>query len=170
MAIKGAHNKHPQITPHLVVQNARAAVEFYRRAFGAEVVYESKLPFGDGMHFHVRLGGSVFMVTDEMPGGDDEESKNLPSRLRAPRSVGGTTALLEIYVDDADVSFDRAVREGAHPSLPMHDAFWGDRYGWVTDPFGHIWALATMKDILEPEEIEQRMAAMFGGACQPPCM
>lgn len=170
MAIKGAHNKHPQITPHLIARDARAAVDFYCRAFGAEVVYQSKLPFGDGMHYHVRLGGSIFMVTDEMPPGDEADPRKHPSPLRAPRTVGATTALLEIYVDDADASFDRAVREGAHPTLPVHDAFWGDRYGWVTDPFGHVWALATMKDIVTPEELEQRMAAMFGGTCQPPCL
>lgn len=165
MAIKGAHNKHPQITPHLVVKDARAAVDFYARAFGAEIAYQSKLPFGDGMHYHLRLGGSIFMVTDEMPGGEGESKEKTPSPLRAPRTLGGTTSVMEIYVDNADAAFDRAVKEGAHPTLPVHDAFWGDRYGWVTDPFGHIWAVATMKEILTPEELTERMAAAFGGSC-----
>lgn len=165
MAIKGAHNKHPQITPHLVVKDARAAVDFYARAFGVEVAYQSKLPFGDGMHYHLRIGPSIFMVTDEMPGGEGGASAKNPSPLRAPRSLGGTTSLIEIYVDDADKAFERAVREGGHPTLQVHDAFWGDRYGWVTDPFGHIWALATIQDIVTPEELAERMAAMLGGPC-----
>lgn len=165
MAIHGAHNKHPQITPHLIVRDARAAVDFYGRAFGATVAYSSKLPHSDGMHFHVRVGGSIIMVTDEMPSEDGSCHPQLPSPLRAPKSLGGTSMLLEMYVDDADKTFENAVAEGAHPTLPVHDAFWGDRYGWVTDPFGHIWAVATMKDIVTPEELDQRIAEMMN-QCQ----
>lgn len=117
------------------------------------------------MHFHVRVGGSLIMVTDEMPADESGERPAPPSPLRAPKSLGGTTMVLEVYVDDSDAAFERAAKEGAHPTLPIHDAFWGDRYGWVTDPFGHIWALATMKEILTPEEVEQRMAAMFDSVC-----
>ena len=160
---KALHNKHPQITPHLVVRDADGAVDFYKRAFGAEVAYSSKLPGGMGMHYHIRIGGTIVMVTDEGPSGPEDEQ--LPSPLRAPKSLGGTSMLLEVYVDDADASFARAVKEGAHPTLQVGDAFWGDRYGWVTDPYGHIWALATMKEILTPEELAEKMAAMFGDHC-----
>lgn len=168
MAIHGAHNRNPQITPHLVVRDARAAVDFYGRAFGAQVAYSAPMPWASGMHFHIRVGGMIVMVTDEMPcGGDAQEgAPRLPSPLMSPKTLGGTSMLLRLDVPDVDAAFKKAVDEGAHPTLNAHDTPWGDRYGWVTDPFGHIWALATIREVLSAEEVDRRVAAAYGAGCE----
>ena len=90
--------------------------------------------------------------------------------LQSPQSLGGTTAVFEILVDDVDAAYQKAVDAGATPVLPVSDCFWGDRYGWVRDPYGHIWALATVLEELTPEEVKRRMdqmmARMGEGRCE----
>lgn len=161
MAIKGARPANGSITPHLAVRNAKEAVEFYKRAFGAVELYSSALPFGCGMHFHLRIAKTLVMVTDEMPAElakkEGEESIDSQVVLQSPQTLGGTSMVLELIVDDVDASYRRAVEAGAVPTLPVSDQFWGDRYGWVTDPYGHIWALATVKEELTPEQVHERM-------------
>jgi uncharacterized glyoxalase superfamily protein PhnB len=168
MAIKGARPANGTITPHLVVRNAKEAVEFYKRAFGAVELYSSPLPFGSGMHFHLRVASTLVMVTDEMPPGmvekEGEESIDSQVVLRSPQSLGGTSMVLELIVDDVDAAHKRAVEAGAVPTLPVSDQFWGDRYGWVTDPYGHMWALATVKEELTPEQVQERMLRLMAEA------
>jgi uncharacterized glyoxalase superfamily protein PhnB len=163
MAIQGASPEERRVTPHLVVRDAERAVEFYRDAFGAIELYRSPLPDGVGMHFHIRIGDSLFMVTDEMTGGaNDEADQKFPVKLLSPQSLGGTSVVHELCVDDADAWYERAVDAGAIPVLPLGDAFWGDRYGWIADPFGHLWAIASILETLTPDEIEERIMNMHG--------
>lgn len=158
MAIKGARAEDGRVTPHLMVRGGRKAIEFYIRAFGATLLYESPLPGGQGLHAHMMVGRTMIMVTDEQP----PSSEGMTRGVAAPESLGATTTILECYVDDADAAYQRAIDAGAKAMLPLCDSFFGDRYGWVVDPFGHVWALATVKEELTPEEIQQRMVAAFG--------
>lgn len=141
------------ITPHLMVRDGAKAIEFYKKAFGAEEIMRMPSPDGKSiMHAELRIGDSLFMLGDEMP---------QMQRWVAPPSLNGTTVGMALYVADADKAFKRAVDAGASVSLPMADMFWGDRYGKVTDPFGHEWAIATHKEDLTPEEIGKRAEAFF---------
>jgi PhnB protein len=151
MAIKGGRPDSRQIAPHLIVRGGGRAVEFYKRAFGAEELYRSEMPSGIGLHAQLRIADSV------VPGSDENLQRHPEVRVGAPETLGGTGLLLELYVDDVDAWYQRAVQAGATPSMPPTDTFFGDRYGWVTDPFGHIWSLATVKEMLTPDEIAARM-------------
>lgn len=156
MAIQGAYGDKDRISPHLIVRNAPEALEFYKRALGAVELYRSPLPGGVGMHFHLRVGKSFVMLTDEAPPSDSHGIDSTIALL-SPQSLGGTTTVHEILVEDVDTAYTRAVDAGATPVLPVTDCFWGDRYGWVRDPYGHIWALATIVEELTPEEVQRRM-------------
>jgi PhnB protein len=155
MAIKGARAEDGRVTPHLMVRGGKKAVAFYTRAFGATVLYESPMPYGDGIHAHLQVGKTMIMVTDEYPPSPD----GMTLGVAAPESLGATTTILEYYVDDVDQAVQRAIDAGARPILPINDSFYGDRFGWVLDPFGHIWAVGTVKEELTPEEVHRRMAA-----------
>ena len=155
MAIKGARAEDGRVTPHLMVRGGRKAIDFYTRALGATVVYESAMPDGNGIHAHLRVGKTMIMITDErQPSGD-----GIVLGVAAPESLGATTTILEYYVDDVDLAIQRAIDAGAKPLLPVCDAFYGDRFGWVMDPFGHLWALGTVKEELTPEQVRERMVA-----------
>ena len=166
MSIKGAQPEHRRITPHLIVPDTDEAVEFYRRAFGAEVLYLAPLPNGKHLHGHLRIANTVVMLTQEDPQNPTGEAA---ARVGTPERLGGTTVILELYVDDVDVYVERAKKAGATEPLAVSDAFWGDRYGWVRDPYGYIWALATVKEELTPKQIEDRMMAAFSGASGAHC-
>ncbi len=141
------------VTPHLVVSDAAKAIEFYGRAFGAEEICRMEGPGGQGiMHAEIKIGDSIIMLCDEFPGME---------HLKAPSSLKGTTSTLNIYTEDVDKAHAKAVAAGASVSMPPADMFWGDRYGKVTDPFGHEWSLATHKEDLSPEEIGKRAEAFF---------
>lgn len=135
------------VTPYLVVNDAKAAIDFYRRAFGAKEVTKMDGPGGKIAHAELKIGDSMIMLSDEMPGGV----------ARAPRSLGGTTSGVFLYVDDVDSTFGKAVEAGGKVEAQLADMFWGDRYGRLTDPFGHSWSLATHKEDVAPQEMERRM-------------
>jgi PhnB protein len=158
MAIKGARPEDGRVTPHLMVRGGKKAIAFYTKAFGATLVYESVMPDGKGIHAHLRIGQSLILVTDEQPPSPD----GMMLGVAAPESLGATTTILEFYVEDVDVSYQRAVDAGARPVLPVCDAFYGDRSGWVMDPSGHIWAISTVKEELTPEQVHARMVAAHG--------
>ena len=145
------------VTPHLVIKNAGEAVEFYKRAFGAEEL--CRMPGPDGrtlMHAELRIGDSPVMICEELP----------DMGCRSPASLGGCSVTLTLYVEDADKAFQRAVNAGATATLPPKDQFWGDRYGKVRDPYGYDWAIAMHIEDVSPEEMQKRMATMFaGGGC-----
>ena len=132
------------VTPALVVRDAAAAIDFYKRAFGAEEIDRMLGPDGSIMHAEIKIGDSIIMLGEE----------NEQWGTRSPQSLGGVHGSLHIYVENADASVDRAVKAGASIRYPMEDAFWGDRYGKVTDPFGHEWGIATRVKNMTHEEME----------------
>jgi PhnB protein len=149
---EGAHT----VTPHLVVSGAAKAIEFYKRALGAEEKLRMAMPDGTVMHAEIRIGDSNVMLSDEMP-----PMPGQPGRYKSPVSAGCCTAAMMLYVSDCDAMFARAVREGCTVRTPMQDMFWGDRYGQVIDPFGHTWAFATHKEDVSVEEMKRRQQAMM---------
>lgn len=146
--------KHPipeglhTITPQLTVRGAAQALEFYKKAFGATEKARFPGPNGLIMHSSLKIGTSNFFVVDEMPG--------MPDSAGSPAKTGATTVVLNLYVEDCDKLFEQAVSAGAKAMMPLQDQFWGDRYGVVKDPFGHMWAIATHKEDLTPKELEER--------------
>jgi PhnB protein len=135
------------ITPHLVCAGAADAIEFYKRAFGAEEVMRLAGAKGKLMHASVRIGEANVMLVDELP-----EWGSL-----SPLTLGGSPVTIHLYVSDVDAFVDRAVKAGALLRMPVADMFWGDRYGIIEDPFGHKWSVATHKKDMTGEEIEEAM-------------
>jgi len=139
------------VTPHLTFDNAVQAIEWYKEALGAEEVARIVGPDGKILHAEVRIGDSPIMLNDAMMGG------------KGPKAIGGSPASLWIYVEDCDALFNRAVAAGAQvvggPMGRMADQFWGDRCGTFTDPQGYSWTIATHKEDLSRQEMEQRQEA-----------
>jgi PhnB protein len=155
--IKAVPEGHHTLTPHLIVKGASEAIEFYKKAFGAEEI--TRLPGPDGksiMHAALKIGDSRLFLVDEFP-----QMGSL-----GPKSIGGTPVFIHVFVEDVDTIFNQAVAAGAEVLMPLVDAFWGDRYGQLVDPFGHKWSLATHKEDLTPEEIGKRAQAAFGECAQ----
>ena len=152
MAVKAIPDGYHTATPYLIVDDAGKAIEFYKKAFGAEEKTRMNGPDGKSiLHAELQIGSSRIMLNEEFPGMGPKSAK----------SLGGSPVVLHLYVEDVDALYDRAVKAGATPSYPVNDAFWGDRYGQVTDPFGHTWSLATHKEDLTEEEIMKRAADWF---------
>ena len=141
------------VTAYLTVDNAAAAIEFYRNAFGAQELLRLPMPDGAGGeklgHAEVKIGDSRLMLSDEWPG----------MGALGPKSRGGASASFLIYVPDVDRAFQRAIDAGGSADQQVADQFWGDRMGTVTDPFGHKWMLATHVEDVPPQELQARMAA-----------
>jgi PhnB protein len=140
------------ITPYLSLDDASSAIEFYKRAFGAEETVRMPSPDGRVMHAEMRIGDSVFMLSDMF-----EQSQGKP-----PKELGGTTMGLLLYVEDVDEMYKQALDAGATSTQEPEDMFWGDRFSRVTDPFGHDWQLATHVEDVAPEEMEERAKAAMG--------
>jgi uncharacterized glyoxalase superfamily protein PhnB len=155
MAVEGSVPQPGVIVPHLVVRDAAEAVDFYMRAFAASVLYRSPSPSGAGEHIHLKVWSSLVQVSTEEPAQRRERVEG--ALLASPETLAGSTCVFQIGVEDVDEAYKRAVDAGAAPALPPTDMFWGDRYGWVRDPFGHVWAFATVKEVLTPREIERRL-------------
>jgi len=140
---------HHTVTPQLTLDNAAQAIDWYKKALGAEEVARAVGPDGKIMHAEVKIGDSLIMLND--PVGPNSKT---------PRSFGGSPASLWVYVADSDSLFNRAVTSGARvldgPMGKMSDQFWGDRAGAFTDPYGYIWTVATRKEDLTPQEMKQR--------------
>jgi PhnB protein len=137
------------MTPQLTLDNAAETIEWYKRALGAQEISRGLGPDGKIMHAELRIGNSPFMVNDVMPG------------MKGPQALGGSPASLWLYVDDSDALFKRAVDAGAQVQMPMDNQFWGDRAGAVADPAGYSWWIATRKEDLTHDEIQQRAAEFF---------
>jgi PhnB protein len=144
------------VTPYLVVRNGSDAIDFYKRAFGAREVGRMPGPDGKIMHAALRIGGAAVFLADENP----------QMGSRSPQSLGGASGSLHLYVPNVDAAFKRAVDAGAQVGMPVTDMFWGDRYGKVTDPFGHEWGLATHKEDLTSAQVKKRAEAFFKQAGQ----
>lgn len=139
------------VTPYLLIQGAAEAMEFYGKAFGATEILRLTSPDGRIAHGEIRIGNSHVMLADEHPEMD----------FLGPRSRGGTTVSLLIYVENADQVFEQAIRAGATELRPLCDQFYGDRSGVVTDPWGHVWSIAMRIENLTPEEIQQRFQELY---------
>ena len=153
-------NETPTLTPHIVCAGAADAIEFYKAAFGAEELI--RIPADDGkiMHAAIAIDGAMLMLVDE----------NRDWGIQSPLSLGGSPVTLHLNVPNADAAIERAVAAGATVTMAAHDAFWGDRYGQVKDPFGHSWSIAhPLRDRVMSED-ELRAAAQdatCGQAAEP---
>ena len=148
-AAKPVPDGYHTITPQLTLDNAAQTIEWYKKALGATELSRSAGPDGKIMHAELRVGDSRFMVNDTMPG------------AKGPKAFGGSPASLWVYVNDSDALFNRAVAAGATVQMPLADQFWGDRCGAIVDPEGYSWTIATRKEDLTPEELDQRAQEFF---------
>ena len=147
MAVQPIPKGYHTLTPYIAVDDASAAIEFYKRAFGATERGDAmRMPDGSIAHAELQIGDSVLMLSDPFPQGT----------VQAPKTVSGTTSSLLFYVEDVDAALQRAVDAGATLTQPAEDQFWGDRWGTIMDPFGHHWQIATHIEDLTPDEMEQR--------------
>jgi PhnB protein len=144
------------VTPYISVKNANDAIAFYKKAFGAEELFRIPLPDGRVGHAELQIGNGRLMLADEMPEMPDAIAKS-------PRTLGGVTSGICLYVVDADAVFKRAVDAGGTVRRPMTNQFYGDRSGTIEDPFGQIWTLSTHVEDVSSDEMMKRMAAMPQG-------
>ena len=147
-AVKPIPDGQPTLTPYLILREADKAIEFYLRAFSAvETCRMTDPQTGKVMHAELRLGDSKLFLGEECPA----------YGARSPQALGGSPVTIHFYVEDTDATMARAAEAGATVTMPAMDMFWGDRFGKLTDPFGHDWAIATHIEDVAPEEIERRM-------------
>ncbi len=149
MAVKPIPDGYHAVTPYLYVKGAAQAIEFYRKAFGAEELMRYAMPGGKIGHAEIRIGDSTLMLADEHPEMD----------VKGPQTRGGTTVSFAVYVPDVDQRIAQAVAAGAKITRPVKNQFYGDRSGTLTDPFGHTWTISTHVEDVSPEEMQRREAA-----------
>jgi len=144
------------VTPSLVVRNAAEAIEFYKRALGAQELMRMASPDGKIAHAELKIGDSIIFLLDEFP--------NMGSK--SPQTLGSNTGNLYVYVEDVDTAFQRAIDAGGRATMPVADMFWGDRYGMFVDPYGHSWGLSTHKEDLTEQETEERAKDFYAQMAQ----
>jgi PhnB protein len=149
MATKPVPEGYHTVTPYLHVDDAAQAIDFYKKAFGAKERMRMEAPDGRIAHAEIEIGDSLVMLSDPFP----------QSSVRTPKELGGTTAGVFLYLEDVDAVVKRAVGAGATVTMEVADQFWGDRFGSVTDPFGHSWSIATHVEDVPPEEMAERAKA-----------
>jgi PhnB protein len=135
------------VTPYLAVDDGARAIEFYQQAFGAKERMRMPGPDGKISHAEITIGDSIIMLGPSPAN----------SGVRSPQSLGSSTVSIFLYLEDVDSTFKKALSAGAKEAQPLADQPWGDRYGRLTDPFGHSWSLATHKEDVSPEEMNKRM-------------
>jgi PhnB protein len=151
MAAKPIPEGYSSITPYLTVDDAKAAIEFYKRAFGATEGVMMPAPDGRIAHAELQIGDSKLMLSDRFP----------ESACKTPKELGGTTVAIFLFVEDVDSVVQDAADAGPTITTEPEDQFWGDRLGQVTDPFGNVWQIATHIEDLTPEEIATRSSEAF---------
>ena len=147
------------VTPQLILDNAAQAIDWYKKALGAEEISRMPTPDGKIMHAEMRIGDSRFLLNDEIGGG------------KSAKSFGGSPMSLWLYVEDCDAIFNKAISAGAKVHGPMGqlaDQFWGDRSGTFADPYGYVWSVATHKEDLTREEMEKRATEFMKRQAPPP--
>jgi PhnB protein len=144
-------------TPYLIVKGAAEAIEFYKRAFGATELLRMADPKGRVGHAEIRIGDSVIMLADEYP----------EMGHRGPRSLGGSSVSILLYLEDVDTVFERALKAGARAQRPVQNQFYGDRSGTLEDPFGHVWTIATHVEDVPEEELKRRAEAVMKSSASP---
>jgi PhnB protein len=154
MATKPIPEGYHSVTPYLAVEDAAQAIDYYKKAFGAKERVRMDAPGGKIGHAELEIGDSVVMLSDPFP----------DASTKAPKELGGTSSSIMMYVEDVDASVKKAVDAGATIRMEVADQFWGDRFGTIEDPFGHVWGIATHVEDVPPEEMAERakqaMAAM----------
>ena len=135
------------VTPYLTCKNAAQAIDYYKSVFGATEVMRMAGPDGKIGHAEIKIGNSHIMLADEFPG-----------MSSAPTAGAKNPSALFVYLDDVDATFNKAVAAGANVDMPLENQFWGDRYGKITDPFGHNWGLAQHVEDVAPDEMKRRSA------------
>ncbi|MBK9214055.1 MAG: VOC family protein [Chloracidobacterium sp.] len=151
MSVKPIPDGYEGITPYLICRNAGAAIDFYKRAFGAEELF--RIGEGDSVgHAELKIGNSIIMLADEFP----------QMNALSPETIGGSSVSLYIYVEDVDTFTGKAIAEGLEVIKPVADQFYGDRSGHFKDPFGHLWGFATHVEDLTPEQLDERAKAAHG--------
>jgi PhnB protein len=151
--VKPVPERYHSLTPNLVFQNAAAAIDFYKKAFGATEIERFAGPDGKVMHAELKIGDSIIFLNDAM---------GKPAPAAGPGA--NNPMYLHLYVPDADAIFNRAVTAGARVDMPPQNMFWGDRYVRLTDPFGHQWAIATHIEDVAPEDLPRRQQEFFAKA------
>jgi PhnB protein len=151
-AVQPIPERHHTVTPHLIVADTARALDFYARAFGAIELGRCEMPDGGIGHAEIRIGDSLITLADEFPDWG----------YLGPNARGGSTVVMRVYVEDVDAAFARAIAAGGTVLRPVTDQFYGDRSGTLTDPFGHVWTLATHVEDVPPDELARRMAKLFG--------
>ncbi len=146
MATKTIPDGYHSVTPYLIIKGAAAAIEFYKRAFGATELMRMPSPDGRIGHAEIKIGDSAIMLADEHP----------QMGYKSPQSLGGSAVNMMVYVDRVDDVFKQAVEAGARELQPVKDQFYGDRSGTLQDPFGHTWTIATHTEDIPPEEMRKR--------------
>jgi PhnB protein len=140
------------ITPYIIVNDAANAIDFYKHAFRAIEIYRQNSPDGKSViNAELKIGDSIILLSDEFPLG----------KCRSPKSIGGSAVTIHLYTEDVDRVFNQAISAGATVIMPVMDMFWGDRYGQLMDPYGHIWSIATHKQDLSSEEIQRTGEEVF---------
>jgi PhnB protein len=154
MAVKPIPEGYDTVTPYLAVDDAAEAIEYYKKAFGAKERVRMEAPGGKIGHAELEIGDSLVMLSDALP----------QFSTRPPEELGGTSVSVFMYAEDVDAVVKQAVDAGATITMEVADQFWGDRFGSVQDPFGHLWSIATHVEDVPPEEMAERakaaMAAM----------
>jgi PhnB protein len=154
MTAKAIPDGYRTATPYLIVKGAADAIEFYKRAFGATEILRMADPQGRVGHAEIKIGDSVIMLADEHPA----------MGYRGPRSLGGSSVSILLYLEDVDSVFERALKAGAKAQRPVVNQFYGDRSGTLEDPFGHVWTVATHVEDVAPEEMKRRAEAAMKSA------
>src|SRR5688500_6953299 len=150
--VKSVPDGYEGVTPYLICRNAESAIDFYKKAFGAEELFRIGQPGMVG-HAELKIGNAIIMMADEHP----------EMGAVSPQSLGGSPVSLMIYIEDLDSFTEMAVAEGLEALRPVQGQFYGDRSGQFKDPFGHVWAFATHIEDVSPDEMNTRAAAMYGG-------
>jgi PhnB protein len=151
--VKAIPDGYHSVTPYLICDGAADAIEYYKKAFGATELFRMDHE-GKVGHAELKIGDSPIMLADEYP----------QMGYRSPKALGGTPVSIMIYVEDVDSIYQRAIDAGATEVKPLQDQFYGDRSGTLTDPFGHVWTVATHKEDVTMEEMNRRMAAAHGAS------
>ncbi|HUO82743.1 MAG TPA: VOC family protein [Gammaproteobacteria bacterium] len=149
MAVKPKPEGYHTATPYLIVAGAAKALDFYTKVFGATELMRMEAPGGKIGHAEIRIGDSVIMLADEHP----------DMGIKGPRTLGGTPVSIMLYVADVDTLYNKAIEAGARELKPLEDQFYGDRSGTVTDPFGHVWTIATHVKDIPPDEMRKLVEA-----------
>ena len=151
MAVKAIPDGYHTVTAHLIIRDTAKALDFYKKAFGAEETVRMPGPGGKIMHAEMRIGNSVVMMGEE----------SLECGSKSPQTLGGAPVSFYIYTENVDAAWKRAIDAGCKVKMPLADMFWGDRAGWMTDPFGHDWGVAQHTRDLTPEQIKKGQEEMM---------